>query len=205
MSPDTKQRILEAAEQVFAEEGWSGARTRQIAAEAEVHVAQLHYHFGSKEDLYIAVLANGIDRVVGHLRARLEETPIDSPDTLQQLVRAHFDLLGSRRHMVRLMMDAVLRRDARASRVAEDRLRPWLEGELLPRVLPVLAQGGLRAVDPIHALLSEIGLVTVYFVAQPLVDALIGPDAYGPEQLARRREALVDLLFHGIATPKEET
>lgn len=52
---ETRKGILEAARRVFAASGFAGATTRQVAAEAGVNVATLHYHFGSKEGLYDAV------------------------------------------------------------------------------------------------------------------------------------------------------
>jgi AcrR family transcriptional regulator len=48
---DTKQKILDAAERLFAERGYSGTSLRQIIAEAGVNLASVHYHFGSKEEL----------------------------------------------------------------------------------------------------------------------------------------------------------
>src|SRR2546423_1616319 len=53
---DTKQRILDVAEQQFAEQGFAGTSLRRIIAEAEVNLAAVHYHFHSKESLLEAVL-----------------------------------------------------------------------------------------------------------------------------------------------------
>jgi AcrR family transcriptional regulator len=53
---ETRRGILDAAEECFAASGFAGATTRQMAALAGVNVATLHYHFGSKEKLYRAVL-----------------------------------------------------------------------------------------------------------------------------------------------------
>lgn len=53
---ETRRGILEAAEACFSSAGFAGATTRQMAARAGVNVATLHYHFGSKEGLYRAVL-----------------------------------------------------------------------------------------------------------------------------------------------------
>ena len=52
----TRRGILSAAEECFAASGFVGATTRQVASRAGVNVATLHYHFGSKEELYRAVL-----------------------------------------------------------------------------------------------------------------------------------------------------
>ena len=48
---DTKERILDAAERLFSESGFSGTSLRNITAEAEVNLAAVNYHFGSKEGL----------------------------------------------------------------------------------------------------------------------------------------------------------
>ena len=52
---DKKELILDVAESLFAELGFDGASTRQIAKEAGVNIAMLNYYFGGKEGLFIAV------------------------------------------------------------------------------------------------------------------------------------------------------
>ena len=47
---DTKQKILDTAERLFGEQGYAVTSLRQVIA-AEVNVAAVHYHFGSKEEL----------------------------------------------------------------------------------------------------------------------------------------------------------
>jgi len=54
---DAKLAIMEAAEAVFATNGYAGSTTRQIAEEAGVNLALIHYHFSSKEKLYELVLS----------------------------------------------------------------------------------------------------------------------------------------------------
>src|SRR3954467_5344605 len=52
----TRQQLLEAAGQVFAEQGYRAATVREICLRAGANVASIHYHFGDKEKLYIEVL-----------------------------------------------------------------------------------------------------------------------------------------------------
>ena len=56
MTVDTKQRILDVAERMFADHGFEGTSLRGIIAEAAVNLAAVHYHFRSKEALLEAVL-----------------------------------------------------------------------------------------------------------------------------------------------------
>lgn len=53
--PDTKVRLLDAAERLFASEGFQGVSLRQLTAEAQANLAAVNYHFGSKEALLVAV------------------------------------------------------------------------------------------------------------------------------------------------------
>ena len=60
---DTKGRILDAAEDLFIEHGFEAMSLRQITAHAEVNLAAVNYHFGSKETLIHSMLARRLDRL----------------------------------------------------------------------------------------------------------------------------------------------
>ncbi len=65
----TSQRILDAAETLFAQRGLAGASLRAITAQAGVNLAAIHYHFGSKEELIRAMYARRLEPIN---RRRLE-------------------------------------------------------------------------------------------------------------------------------------
>lgn len=86
---DTKERILDAAEQLFADNGFASTSLRNITAEAGVNLAAVHYYFGSKEALIADVFSR---RVAPINRERLEqldrlESGTESP-TVEQIVEA---------------------------------------------------------------------------------------------------------------------
>ncbi len=96
---ETRKEILRAAERAFAASGFSGATTRQIAGEARVNVATLHYHFGGKLGLYRSVLA---DVALGDLPALPEAG--SSSDRLRRLIGAVFDFTAKRVSLPRLSL-----------------------------------------------------------------------------------------------------
>jgi AcrR family transcriptional regulator len=57
----TKARILDAAESLFMEHGYEATSLRAITASAKVNLAAVHYHFGSKEELFQSVLVRRLD------------------------------------------------------------------------------------------------------------------------------------------------
>jgi AcrR family transcriptional regulator len=60
-SPDTRETILGAAREVFAEHGYDGASIRAIASAAQVDPALVHHYFGTKEGLFLATVRAPID------------------------------------------------------------------------------------------------------------------------------------------------
>lgn len=197
-----RDRILRAAEHVFAERGFSGARTRDIARRAGTNISQLHYYFGSKRKLYLAVVARYFEAVTVSLERALA-APGTPEDRIARVVGAHFDTLSENPWFPRLMIDAVLQAPEVARRVAGEVLRPVLD-RLVPLFLDAARSGLVRPIDARHVILSAIAMNVMYFLARPQVNAIFGPQAFSPEALRARREAVIDLLLHGVARPKEE-
>jgi AcrR family transcriptional regulator len=84
--PDTKSRILDAAEKLFALNGFKPTSLRDITAEAQVNLAAVNYHFQSKDSLIDAVIARRIEPVN---RRRLQMLDALGPDaTLEQVLTA---------------------------------------------------------------------------------------------------------------------
>jgi TetR/AcrR family transcriptional regulator, regulator of cefoperazone and chloramphenicol sensitivity len=68
-SQETRQRLIDAALDLFGAQGFEGTSTRALAEQAQVNLAAIPYHFGSKEKLYRAIASH----VVGELRRHLSE------------------------------------------------------------------------------------------------------------------------------------
>jgi AcrR family transcriptional regulator len=65
----TRARLLDAAGEVFAARGFRGATMREIAERARANLASAHYHFGSKEELYLAVASRTFEMMEQRLAA----------------------------------------------------------------------------------------------------------------------------------------
>jgi len=77
-SPDTKTRILDAAELLFMEHGYEATSLRQLTAAAGVNLASVNYHFGSKDVLFQAVLTRRLDPMNQERIALLEKLERDA-------------------------------------------------------------------------------------------------------------------------------
>jgi AcrR family transcriptional regulator len=94
MNPElfsTKRRILDAAEDLFASHGFAGASLRQVTAAAQVNLAAVNYHFGSKDNLVNEVLRLRLDKLnadrIHALREALAKSPVQLEDVLGAWIR----------------------------------------------------------------------------------------------------------------------
>jgi AcrR family transcriptional regulator len=103
----TAAKILDAAEEVFAENGYPGTSTREIARRAKVPFGALHYHWGSKKQLWDAVFRRLADRtrdtIIGNFRPGASLGAL-----LDNLVDAFLDFFAEHRTVVRLCYRASL-------------------------------------------------------------------------------------------------
>jgi AcrR family transcriptional regulator len=76
-SAATRRRILEAARACLLEDGYANLATRRVAEAADVPLSQIHYYFGSKQELILALLAAENERLLERQRAMF-----DSPEPL---------------------------------------------------------------------------------------------------------------------------
>jgi AcrR family transcriptional regulator len=160
---ETRREILKAAEESFAASGFVGATTRQVAARAGVNVATLHYHFGSKERLYRAVLDASVSGEVP--RASNGDS---SAERLSSVVEALWDFGWARPSLPRLSLLHRLAgpapaadgaRDAHedprvgllARTIADVATNSSLTAEEAARFVLVLLDGGLVAARNGHA------------------------------------------------------
>lgn len=84
----TKERILSAAEELFARHGFAGASLRQVTAAANVNLAAVNYHFGSKDNLINEVFRRRLDELTERRMSALEAAKAAKPVSLEMLLGA---------------------------------------------------------------------------------------------------------------------
>ncbi|GAA4866064.1 TetR/AcrR family transcriptional regulator [Luteimonas vadosa] len=84
----TKDRILGAAEELFAQHGFGGTSLRQVTSRADVNIAAVNYHFGSKENLVNEVFRRRMDSMSEVRLTRLAEAQAEHPGELEPILAA---------------------------------------------------------------------------------------------------------------------
>jgi AcrR family transcriptional regulator len=138
----TRERILKAALNLFADRGYEGASVRAIVSKAKVNQAAINYHFAGKEGLYRAVLQTAFEALTKD--ARLDADALESlprEEALRRFVRRQLQPLAARDDLARYLQvfnwEALRPTPVFKSFVAEE-AAPFMAqaGELIRRFLP---------------------------------------------------------------------
>ena len=103
--PESKRRILLAAEELFSEKGFDGARVDDIAEKAGVNKALIYYYFKSKRNILEELLGNLVEELVrwGYVAAE-EFMDFGSGETMRQQVEEFYEFMESKKDTLRIML-----------------------------------------------------------------------------------------------------
>lgn len=141
---ENEKRILNAAEKIFAENGFRGSTTAAIAQEAGLPKANIHYYFGTKSELYRTVVDNIVELWLSSFR---EITAEDDPaSTLADYIRAKMELSKNRPEASRVFANELIRGAPRIKSYLSGDLKKWVE-EKTAILDTWIDQGKMASVD----------------------------------------------------------
>jgi TetR/AcrR family transcriptional regulator, regulator of cefoperazone and chloramphenicol sensitivity len=215
---DTRERLLEAGLRLFAAKGYDSVSTRELTKTADVNIAAIGYHFGGKQELYLAVVEQQVQEteplvapVAAKLQAGLAEAAGDpaklSAVTAQLVEELLHTFTGSARMRIRA---ALIMREYAMPSIGFDIL---FKGRIEPlhKALSMLVSVVLgRPLDDPKTVVrahAVIGQIIIFFIARIILFARLGWSSYGPGefQLVCREVTESVLLSLGLpVTPDEE-
>lgn len=179
---DSKSSILDAAEALFARQGFDSTSIKEIATEAGVNSALLYYYFGDKEQLYHQVLSRRIEAFVAESMRALAGAR-GPEDTLRTLIDFQTRILREQPTLPRLLVRELLDHDASHARAQIAHIAANTFRRLRETIAAGQREGIFRAdVDPRFAAISCVSQVIYFHIAQPAVRILL--DAEGPSAAA---------------------
>lgn len=206
-SAEAEQRILDAARRVFIRRGTAGARMQEIAEEAGVNQALLHYYFRSKDRLAERVF---LDAAAQLFAALVPAVSADEPleVLIERFVHRYIDTVRQHPFIPGYVVselhhhpERVPQLLARATGSSAGELgRAAVEGFRAKLAARVKA-GEMRAVDPRQFLVSVVGTVVFPFVARPVICAALALDDQGFDAFLEERRALLPKLLLNALRP----
>jgi TetR/AcrR family transcriptional regulator len=195
---ETRQRILGAAAEVFAEHGFAGAGVDEIARRAGVNKAMLYYHVGDKAALHAAVLVGYLERLREVVQAACAAGQ-DPAGRLRGVISAFFALFNAAPPFPQIMLRELASGGADLPPEALHTM-----GDIMDTTRRILEDGRtdsvFRAVNPLLAHLLVVGSAFFLSNAQRMRgragELRVPPDAVPrTEDVA---EVLTDLILNGI-------
>ena len=208
-APDSRDKILEVAEGLFAYGGYAGVGMRQLASMVGLSKSSLFHHFPTKLDLYASVL----DRVLSRIEVGLDgaRPQADSPEArLEAWIDAAVQTLSEDVPAGRLMMRALVDeepfpalelkpgpgsgRERMSFEIRLARILGRFEGLLASGI----ERGVFRPVSIGDTILSVIGSIVLHFASGDLGEILIGEPIFSGAAVERRRRELSEFIQRGL-------
>jgi AcrR family transcriptional regulator len=195
---NTRERILAAALEVFAEQGFDGARTRDIAERAGANLGLLTYYFGAKSKLWQAAVASAFrelqDELADAVVPAAGAAAADERARLENLLRRFVHFVSRRPAFMRLMNDEGKRDSPRMRWLADHHVRPLLDA-LRRLVEAAQVRGVLPSMPPVSVHYIALGAAGLLFSQAPECVYLTGVDPTAEGFAAAHADALVRLLL----------
>ncbi|MDR3127124.1 MAG: TetR/AcrR family transcriptional regulator [Tannerellaceae bacterium] len=187
---NTEQTILNAAEQIFFEKGYAGSKTTDIAKQAGVTHAMLHYYFRTKENLFQIVVKKQVSLLANSILPILNDEG-SFTEIITRAIDRHFDFVRQNPHLVFFVIREI-HSNALGKQVWQEMAAPILGNivkNMAARIDAEKAAGTLpQDLEPVNFLITLISLNLFVFIAQPLFFAVANIDQSTFERILEERK-----------------
>jgi TetR/AcrR family transcriptional regulator len=169
----TEQRILTAASNIFTKQGMVGARMQDIANEAGINKAMLHYYFRSKEKLFEVVFQDAMGKLMSRINTIFtSESPLFSK--IEMFCRQYTETVIENPY-IPLFIIHELNRDPQkfVESIWQDNKTPPLK-IMMEQISTEIKRGTIKPIDPFQLVLNMMSLCIFPFVGKPILQHVTG-------------------------------
>jgi AcrR family transcriptional regulator len=167
---NTEQDIIVAARKIFQEKGFKGATMRDIAAEANVNMAMLHYYFRSKENLFFLVLDEAFRLLVEKIVTVLTNDKLDIFEKIRTIVREYITFFAEKPYLPQFIMGEMIRNpEWIGQRMFENMSFMIVFRTFSEQLEKEYEKGTIQHISALSLLLNIISLCVFPAVVKPLV------------------------------------
>ncbi|MDQ2665521.1 MAG: TetR/AcrR family transcriptional regulator [Gemmatimonadota bacterium] len=204
---ETEEKILDAAQLVFIRRGTAGARMAEIAKEAGVNQALLHYYFRSKERLANAVFQQIALRIFPALAETLaSDGSLD--DKIDRLIALYLDNLSRSPFLPAYIIAELHHHPERVEQLLSKAMGAKPKGVLSPLLRKLAAQideavaaGTMRPIPPEEFAVNLISLCIFPFAARPMLRIVFGMDDHAFARFIEQRKTELPAFFRNALRP----
>ncbi|UAY54766.1 TetR/AcrR family transcriptional regulator [Arachidicoccus terrestris] len=190
----TESKILEAARQVFMRKGMSGARMQDIADQAGINKALLHYYYRNKQKLFEVVFREAVQNIFIRIKDIIDsETPVI--EKLTSIAQRYITELSRSPYLPLFVFNEIYQHPQMiTSLFIESEIHHSLK-KLFQEIQTEVDKGYFRKIAPPHLLINIISLCIFPFVASPLLQTVFELDAQQLQSFMKERKKQVPLFI----------
>jgi AcrR family transcriptional regulator len=200
----TRERLLAAAAETFAEHGYRGATIREICRRARANVAAVNYHFRDKAGLYEEVVRDAERRATDRYPLHPAEQPASPEERLRLFVRQFLARIfdpGVRSQHGRLMLREMVDPSPALDRLVQEAFRPQfllLQDTMRTLLGPAATDDEVRL-----CALSVVGQCVFYNQCRPVLERMFPDMVFGPELIERLSQHVTAVSLGGLRALRE--
>ena len=202
-SQKSREDILNAAEQEFADKGIFGARIDEIAARADINKRMIYEYYGNKEELYKAVLAAVYQRL-SRMEVGLLSTELPSTEAIKKIISLYFDFLRDNPTYVSLILWENLNKGKYIESMDFSGIKDP-SFELLRKIVNKGKKEGIfrQDIDSEQIILSLLTYTFSYFSNKYTLSKLLGRQLANEENIHKRVENVTEMFLQYMCTNPE--
>jgi AcrR family transcriptional regulator len=186
---DTEGQILNAAENVFQMKGMDGARMQEIADEAGINKAMLHYYYRSKQLLFEAVFTNAFSLLAPQLNKILnDDSSIE--DKVKNFTHNYISFISKHPYLPNFIIQELNRNPKFFEKIQQNAAFPTLE-KFKNQVNEEVEKGILKPINGEQLFINIISLNIFPFVATPLIKGFLKIDDKAFKKMMEERKVSV--------------
>ena len=194
---NTEHIILDAAKRVFQNKGMDGARMQEIADEAKINKAMLHYYYRSKQLLFEAVFSNAFALLAPQLNAILnDESSVEQK--IRNFTTNYISFMSKHPYLPTFIIQELNRNPGFILKMKDNKGFPNIE-KFKKQIEVEVDKGILRPIKGEQLFINIMALNIFPFVASPLIKAFVNIDNKAFKQLVEdRKTEVADFIINSI-------
>lgn len=199
MANDTELKILEIARKHFVQKGFAGARMQEIADEAGINKAMLHYYFRNKNKLYEGIIIETLNILVPRF-AKAFEYQGTVIERIEKIVETYIDTLVAHPDIPFFILSELSQRRERFVEELKKRSAyfPAIQSFIM-QLMQDMNEGKIREVPPIQLLLNVVSMTVFPFVAKPIFSVILDvSDKNFDDLMLERKKVVVEFVKNAL-------
>jgi AcrR family transcriptional regulator len=194
---NTEQKILKAAKKVFTLKGKGGARMQEIADEAGINKALLHYYYRSKDKLFEAIFIDAFFTMIPDV---LDLLKADIPlfDKIEQFAEKYIDIFLENPFIPGFVMSELSQNPQRiVDLISNSGINPQF---FIDQVLEEIQKGNIKPIKPQHLIVNLLSMCIFPFIATPILkNILFNQDSEKfTEFIEQRKKEVPEFIINSI-------